>query len=395
MTGSRRPRLPLAVALLATCGALADSGPARRRGGPRPRRAPDEGDTPLLRDVLEAAGRSYVQAKTALANTRKRQARLTAELRRVEGRIAELAPEVEQVARTGRTGPAGSARCWCCSTALAGGLPEAGPRAGGGGPAGQRPGCASSNQARDRAPGRKRPLDAEIAEERRQLAVMLRQKQAAEQALALVGGAVTGGFVSATHRSPRPAPRDADGSWPPQTCSIRRPDHQRLHHPAHPARVHTRHGGRLHPVRRLPPPGGPFEHPKGRACDFSPQPAAASAATPPATTGVRQQPRRVLRPQRRPAGHAVRHLVPADLVPGDRLEVVRRGARRPVQRPHQPRTPVAAVAPPPSAPPPSPGCGYGSPALARRTGARPARLLRRAARSAAPAGSAGSPARRR
>jgi hypothetical protein len=75
-------------------------------------------------------------------------------------------------------------------------------------------------------------------------------------------------------RSPvaRPAPRDSDGSWPPQACS--RPDpttsgcvSPRTLHALTEAR---RAGfGRFTSCYRS---GGPYEHPKGRACDYSAQP---------------------------------------------------------------------------------------------------------------------------
>src|SRR5205823_4923889 len=68
----------------------------------------------------------------------------------------------------------------------------------------------------------KASIDAEVANQERQLALMAKRKQDAERALAPVGGQPTtgprGGVATAT-----PAPRRADGSWPPESCSINDP----------------------------------------------------------------------------------------------------------------------------------------------------------------------------
>ncbi|MBF9130201.1 hypothetical protein I0C86_14730 [Plantactinospora sp. S1510] len=269
MTGSRRRRLPLVLALLATVGALA--GAAARPGAAaalNPATLGEEGDTPLLRDVLESTGRGYLAARNALANAKARQARLAAELVRVEHRIAELRPQVELVARnayqTGRIGPvlvllhAGSADDFL---ERARGLEAVALR--------DNDTLRRLGQARDRAARAKLALDAEVVEERKQLTIMLRQKQAAERALTLVGGASTGGFVVASSPVARSAPRNSDGSWPPQACSL--PD------PTTPGCVSPRTLHAFDEARRVGftrftscyRSGGPYEHPKGRACDFS------------------------------------------------------------------------------------------------------------------------------
>ncbi|MDG4790297.1 hypothetical protein O7626_30990 [Micromonospora sp. WMMD1102] len=272
MTGSTRRRLPLALALIATFGAL--TGAALRPDvaeANSPAALGDEGDTPLLRDVLESTGRGYLQAKNALANAKARQAKIAAELRRVEARIAELRPRVEEVARTAyRTGRIGPVLALLHSSSADELLERA-----------RRleavalqddDALRALGEARERATRAKRALDAQVVEERRQLAIMLRQKQAAERALAQVGGASTGGFVNASSPLARPAPRAGDGSWPPQSCS--RPDPtttgcvtpRTLH-----AFAEARQAGftRFAGCYRS---GGPYEHPKGRACDFSAEP---------------------------------------------------------------------------------------------------------------------------
>ncbi|MFY1673521.1 coiled-coil domain-containing protein [Plantactinospora sp. WMMB334] len=269
MTGSTRQRIPLALALIAAFGAL---GGASLQPGAAEADSPavlgDEGDTPLLRDVLESTGRGYLQAKSALASTQARQTRIAAELRRVEARITELRPRVEQVARaayrTGRIGPV-------MVLLHSGSADELLERARGLEAVAMRDNevLRALRQARERAARAKLALDAEVAEERRQLAIMLRQKRAAERALAQVGGASTGGFVAATSPVARPAPRGADGGWPAQSCA--RPD------PTTSGCVTARTLHAYSEARRAGftrytscyRPGGPYEHPKGRACDFS------------------------------------------------------------------------------------------------------------------------------
>ncbi|WP_407952166.1 coiled-coil domain-containing protein [Plantactinospora sonchi] len=271
MTGSRRPRLPLALALLVAVGALATT--AVRPGTASAALDPaaptgDEGGTPLLRDVLEATGRGYLQARAALANAKTRQAKLAAEVGRIEARIAELVPEVEQVARNAyRTGRIGPVLVLLGSTSAddflerAQGLETMALR--------DNHQLRQLNLARARIVRTKLALDAEVAEERRQVAVMVKQKQAAERALALVGGESTRGFVVVDSPVARPAPRNADGSWPPQTCSQPDPTTSGC---VTPRTLHALTEARRAGFTRFTScyrPGGPYEHPKGRACDFA------------------------------------------------------------------------------------------------------------------------------
>jgi peptidoglycan DL-endopeptidase CwlO len=271
MTGSRRRRIPMVLALLAAIGGLAGAAVRPGAAAASPAILGDEGDTPLLRDVLESTGRGYLQARNALANAKSRQARLAEELTRVETRIAELKPQIELVARnayrTGRIGPmlallqAASADDFL---ERARGLEAVALR--------DNDTLRRLGQARDRAARAKRALDAEVAEERRQLTIMLRQKQAAERALSLVGGASTGGFVVADSPVARAAPRDADGSWPPQSCSQRDPTTAGC---VSPRTLHAFTEAKRAGFTRFTScyrSGGPYEHPKGRACDFSAEP---------------------------------------------------------------------------------------------------------------------------
>src|SRR4029450_12266709 len=75
------------------------------------------------------------------------------------------------------------------------------------------------NQAIDRVDTAKAALDQEVQAQQQNLAAMQKQKEAAEKALALVGGkSLTGGYVVAKSPVAAPAPRNADGGFSPESC---------------------------------------------------------------------------------------------------------------------------------------------------------------------------------
>jgi hypothetical protein len=269
-----RQRFPLILTLLTAvsvlAGAAVAAGPAA--AAPSTPAAPgDEGGNPLLRDVLESTGRGFDAASTGVANSRKRQAQLADELQRIEQQLASLAPEVGEVAvsayRLGRIGP--------LSALLGSTSPdEFMARAEGLDLIAQRDNS-KLRQLRDtraRASRAKVAADAELAEEQKQLTVMAKQKDAAERALALVGGAPTQGFVNASSPVANAAPRSRDGTWPRQSCNQNDPTTAGC---LTPRTLHALNEAKRVGFTRYVScyrPSGPFEHPKGRACDFSAQP---------------------------------------------------------------------------------------------------------------------------
>jgi hypothetical protein len=266
-----------AVLLVAPVGGAAAKGPALTPAkGPAtgPLLAPgnpgDEGGSQTLREVLEAAGRGYLEARAKLDASKKRQVKLTAQLGSVEARLAALLREVGALAavayRTGRLGPV--------SAMLNASSPDAFLA---------RAQAVELITRRDDAKLReltvlraeyrrgKRRIDAEVAEQAKQVKVMDRKREDAERALAEVGGAPTGGFVSSSSPLARPAPRNADGSWPTERCIIDDPTTSgcvtaRTLHAYKQARAagFARHTS----CHRT---GGGGEHPRGRACDFAAQ----------------------------------------------------------------------------------------------------------------------------
>ncbi|WP_326561281.1 coiled-coil domain-containing protein [Micromonospora sp. NBC_01796] len=274
MTRPKRQRFSLALTLLAVVtllgGAAVAAGPAA--AAPSSPTAPgDEGGNPLLRDVLESAGRGYAAASVGVENARKHQVALADELRQIEAQLDQLTPEVGEVAvsayRIGRIGP--------ISALLGSASPDDFmDRAGGLDLIAQRDNSKLRQlyEARDRATRAKAAADAAMAEEQRQLSVMAKQKEAAERALSQVGGTSTEGFVNASSPVAESAPRNRDGSLPAQSCNQNDPTTNGC---VTPRTLHA-----LTETKRLGftryvscyRSGGPFEHPKGRACDFSAQP---------------------------------------------------------------------------------------------------------------------------
>jgi hypothetical protein len=117
---------------------------------------------------------------------------------------------------------------------------------------------------------RKAALDQEIRSEQKLLAAMDREKSQAEKALSLVGGEnLTKGFVVATSPKAAPAPRNADGGFSSESCSVPDPTTGGCITPRtfHMFKEVKKAGfNRFVGCHRN---GGPFEHPKGRACDWS------------------------------------------------------------------------------------------------------------------------------
>ncbi|GAA4693792.1 hypothetical protein [Phytohabitans rumicis] len=288
MTASvRRRRLSLAVALVAAAAALsgvaigpsggaAAASPVALAPTPNPG---DEGGTPLLRDVLESTSRGYVEARNAVTKSRNRQLQLSLELRKAEEQIKAMEPEVALLAgsayRNGRIGP---------MTLL---LNSASPdeflqRAAALDMLAARDNArlAKLKAALDQASRAKAAIDAEVKDEQKQLTIMAKQKSEAEKALKLVGGKATGGFVNANSPLAKQAPRNNDGGFSAQSCSEDDPTTGRCITPRtlHMLKETQRLIAQIHPndkgAKRFVScfrSGGPFEHPKGRACDWSAQ----------------------------------------------------------------------------------------------------------------------------
>ena len=275
MTVRSRRWLTLALAPLVAAGLMvAPAMPASAKpdgsSSATPDEKPDKSQRNLtLNQVMELANRKYVQAKAAVAKSTKTQKSLTVQITLAEAKRDALRPEVNAIAaqqyRTGNiaemaflldTGGSDEFLAKAVSLEEINALHDHKLR--------------KLNQAIDDVASKKAQLDAEVKAQKTSLVAMKKQKDAADKALALVGGkGLTGGFVLATSRVAAAAPRNSDGGFSPERCVKNGP-----------ASDSCVTGRTLHMYKEVKKAGfknfvgchrngGPFEHPKGRACDWS------------------------------------------------------------------------------------------------------------------------------
>jgi peptidoglycan DL-endopeptidase CwlO len=234
--------------------------------------APDEGSGNMtLGEALDQANAAWLQASAALDASKKRQADLTAQIAQTQARLAPVEAAVNSIAATAyRTG--GTLRTM--SALLDSDSPDTFMN---------RTMLIEQvttfndhqlhvlNTLQKQLDAQKKAVDAEVATQQAQSDIMAKKKADTEKALAAAGGKATGGFVSVTSPLASPAPRAADGSWPKESCIIDDPTTTgcitpRMLH----AMQEAQKAGFTHFVSCFRP-SGPYEHPKGRACDFSAQ----------------------------------------------------------------------------------------------------------------------------
>ena len=270
MTAIPRRWLVLALAPLVAMTTMLIVPAAPAMAGPGDTATADDGDdNPLLNDVLDSTGRRYLTAKAAVAKSTKTQLSLTLDVKTAESKRDVLLPQVGAVAaQQYRTGGLSATSFLLNSTSTDAFLRRAISLA--------EINALNDGKLRelDRAIEQvstaKARLDQEVAAQRQNLASMTKQKEAAEQALALVGGEnLTGGFVVAKSPVAAPARRNSDGGFSPESCSVPDPTTDGC---ITPRTLHMYYEVKKAGFNRFVGchrNGGPFEHPKGRACDWS------------------------------------------------------------------------------------------------------------------------------
>ncbi len=231
----------------------------------------DEGGSPALAKALEATNRGYLDAVRALEASKKRQAELAVELTEVQAKLPPLEQQANEIAMTSyRIGGLSALSAVLDSDSPEGLIDRATTLHVLANRSDQR--LREVKRLRDRATAAKAGIDAEVANQQRQTDAMAAKKREAEKALASVGGGATSGYSTANAPLARPAPRRADGSWPAERCALDDPTTNgcltaRTLHALNQAKAagFTRHVA----CHR---PGGPYEHPRGRACDFAAEP---------------------------------------------------------------------------------------------------------------------------
>ncbi|WP_435826088.1 coiled-coil domain-containing protein [Micromonospora taraxaci] len=242
--------------------------------------APDsdeEGGTPALRAQLEAASKGYLDAKRALDSSVQRQQQLTTQLKTLEVELDQRSGKVGEIAGVAyRTGRLSTISALLNSNTPEGFMDRAASLD-----------AVAANEDRvlrdlltskEQANRTRVALDGEINEQRKQVAVMAKRKEQAERALTV---ATTPKPQTTADRdsnrgtstsNAKAAPRNSDGSWPKESCSVDDPT------PASgcitPRTLHALNQAKAAGFTRYVSchrPSGSGEHPKGRACDFAAQ----------------------------------------------------------------------------------------------------------------------------
>jgi peptidoglycan DL-endopeptidase CwlO len=235
-----------------------------------PGTSPDGASNQSLQDQLDAAARAYNDAKGRLDASHARQGDLQSRLTAAERRLGELDGEVGPVAAAAYRGSrvdvskvfldgAGSPAALLHDAATVQYLAERDDRE-----------IHDLVAAKKDYADRKAALDDEIKIQEQQLAEMEKRRNDAQKAL---GNPKQGTPVGGTQKaSASPAPRNSDGSWPPESCAQQDPTTSgcltaRTLHALNEARA----AGFNH-FTACHRNGGSGEHPKGRACDFAANP---------------------------------------------------------------------------------------------------------------------------
>lgn len=271
-----RPRrwlmLALAPIVAVTFLAAAPVSPASAEPGDGTSATPDESagkQNQTLDELIESSNRRFVQAKGAVAKSTAAQKALAVKIKAAEARRNELIPEVNAIAaqqyRFGQLnaasfllGSQGSTDFWHKAVSLEEINSQHDRK------------LAELNQAIDEVTQSKAALDAEVKNQKKNLVVMQKQKEAANEALDLVGGnSLTQGKVLAKSPIAKAAPRNSEGGFSPESCTVSDPTTNGC--------ITARTLNMYKEVKKAGfdrfvgchRDGGPFEHPKGRACDWS------------------------------------------------------------------------------------------------------------------------------
>lgn len=224
----------------------------------------------LLGDLIEVRNREYVKASAQLKKSKERQAALEQEVKKAQAELDALTPQVAQIAtqsyRTGRVGAismlleADNPDSFIARATALDELNRVNDRR-----------LNTVNAVKIRAEQAKLAVDAEVRKQQKLENDLERGKIEAEKALRLVGGqGLTGGLVDAESPVARIAPgRTSDGGWKSLGCTEDDPTTggcitaRTLHMYQEVKRAGF---NRFVGCYRS---GGPYEHPKGRACDWS------------------------------------------------------------------------------------------------------------------------------
>ncbi|MCN0177259.1 coiled-coil domain-containing protein [Salinispora arenicola] len=270
MTAPLRRWLTPVAAVLAALAMLAGPVPASAAPTSPPQPSGHDEEPELLGDLIEVRNREYVKASAQLKKSKERQAALEQEVKKAQAELDALTPQVAQIAtqsyRTGRVGAismlleADNPDSFIARATALDELNRVNDRR-----------LNTVNAVKIRAEQAKLAVDAEVRKQQKLENDLERGKIEAEKALRLVGGqGLTGGLVDAESPVARIAPgRTSDGGWTSLGCTEDDPTTggcitaRTLHMYQEVKRAGF---NRFVGCYRS---GGPYEHPKGRACDWS------------------------------------------------------------------------------------------------------------------------------
>lgn len=271
MTARPRQWLTLALApLVATAVLFAPATPAGAAPRPAPPPTADEGDEDkLLGDLLDDTGYRFVQAKNTYDDAVKKQLEASIKVRAAEEARDKLLPAAGRVAsQSYRTGNLSAMGFLLDSDSSESFMKRA-------------ISLDEMNEMNDKTlhelnvqvaavAAAKAERDRQIQAAQDSLQRMQDQRNAAEKAFTLIGGpTVTKGFVTAKSPTADPAARSANGTFSRESCSV---DDPTTNGCITPRTLHMYKEVRKAGFKRFVGchrNGGPFEHPKGRACDWS------------------------------------------------------------------------------------------------------------------------------
>lgn len=251
----------LLVGFAATPGAAAPTTPPNEAGG----------DTlDAMRSNLEAAAAGYLQAEAALAAAHQQQQEATQKLAVAEADAARLRNFVRgyagQVYKTGRLGAVSVMLSTTSPDAFltkASALQQLTNR--------DETRLEALSAARKQIEQSKAEIDDAVAKQAQFTTEMQSRLDATEKIFASYGSKRSNAFVDPNAAVAAPAPRNANGTWPTERCNQNDPTTSgcitgRTLHAYNEARKagFTRYTACYAP--------GQYEHPKGRACDFSSAP---------------------------------------------------------------------------------------------------------------------------
>jgi hypothetical protein len=258
----RRLALAAALSALISLGLALLAPPAL--AGPPPRRDPSAGTS--LEDQLAEATKGYLDAKAKLEASQKRQRELATRLSALEAEVATRTGAIGELAgaayRVGPLAPMTALMASGSTDVFLDGVAYVSVLA-----ANEDREIKGLLKAREEITAAKAAVEAELVKQRAALTTMAQRKRQAERAV----GAATAGYSGSggSGALAKPAPRNPDGSWPPESCSVDDPTTsgcitpRTLH-----ALTQARAAGFTH-YTSCWRAGTSGEHPKGRACDFA------------------------------------------------------------------------------------------------------------------------------